>query len=480
MRFSFAVLAFASCCALAPALARAADSVDLLQANGVDLSVKTTTPGAQTVASQTDLTTQISALQTHIELGLQTGQTPVTAGVVTPVGGWWNTGTASLSATWTPTTLAKVEVGAQNSLRFEADPGDPLFADAGERTLQSRQTAAHGSITLTPASPLNLTVGAGASEAVQDSQAAGAASVDRLETQAQQLFTQLEWKPASLIALDAGGKVESTGVYWAGARAGSFAALDPSIGATLKPWTGAAWRFTLARAATPLSTDQFIGYASAVTPTELVNLQPNREWRYEAALEQKAGAIDLTASFTQARLATYAYLAPYGSTAGRVDMGVGDRSEVQAGLAAPLPVFGLAPFTLAASGAWRESQAQDPLTGQTGRLSGESPYDASLSLSQAVGVLGMRWGMTAHATGPARSYLTSQVTTLSATAGLGGFLEYRPGPVTLQLQLDNLVGGDRAQQDVYYAGPRDLSVIDRTDALHTTDRTIRLSISRAL
>ena len=52
--------------------------------------------------------------------------------------------------------------------------------------------------------------------------------------------------------------------------------------------------------------------------------------------------------------------------------------------------------------------------------------------------------------------------------------------MTLQLKLDNLIGGDRAQQDVYYAGPRDLNVIDRTDALRTTDRTVRLSLSRPL
>ena len=482
MRFSFIQLAIAAAAVCAPQLARA-DAVDLLQADGVDLSVKTTSPDPQTVSSQTDLTTQISALETRIQVGLQTGQTGA-AGALSTGSGWWNSGSAKLSATWTPTSLAKVELGAQNSLRLENDPGDPIVADAGQRYIQSRQSAAQGALTLTPISPLNLKVGAAASTStVQNAQVvgAGALSTDLLETQDQQLFSRLEWKPVSLIALNAGGKVESTGVYWGSARAGSYAALDPSLGATIKPWKGASWRFTLDRAAAPLSTDQFIGYAAASgTPIGLVNLQPNREWRYEAAIEQKAGAIDLTAQVLQAHLQSYAYVAPYGQTAGRVDMGSGDRSEVQAGLAAPLPIFGLTPFILKASGAWRASQAQDPLTGQIGRLSGESPYDASLTLTQALAGARMSWGMTARATGPARSYLASQITTLSATAGLGGFLQYSPGPVTLQLQLDNILGGDRAQQDIYYAGPRDLDVIDHADAFHTTDRTIRISLTRPL
>jgi hypothetical protein len=460
-----------------------------LHSDGVDLNMQVSTATPQVVSSQADLTTQLQGLQTHIQLGLETGSTVSgsLAGAPLAGSGWWNSGKLDLGAVWAPTALAKVEVSARDSVRLEYDPTDPVWADASQRYNQSRQSEARASATFTPVSPLNLQVGAAASgSTVQDSSISGAGSVssDLLQTQAQQMFAALQWKPLGLISLEGGGKLESTGVYWSGARAGSFASLDPRLGAVITPWSGAALRFTLERAAAPLATDQFVGYApngqSVAGQAVGLTLQPNREWRYQASVEQKAGAVDLTASVLHAYLQNYAYLAPYGADPGRIDMGAGERSEVQAGLAAPVSLFGVLPLTMKASGAWRTSQVGDPLTGALGRLSGESPYDASLSLTQAAADWNMRWGMTAMAAGPARSYLASQVASRSATAGLGGFFEYHPGGLTLQLQLDNILGGDRAEHDVYYAGPRDLNVIDRIDDSHAVDRAVRLSLIRPL
>jgi hypothetical protein len=496
MRHSLIPLPLLLCVALAPAVA-AADPLDL-HGEGMDLVMKVTTDAPTTapnalvapspvVSSQADLTTQVSTLQTRIQVGLQTGSA---AAAVSTGSGWWNSGSVNLGATWAPLSLAKIEVSAQNSLRLQFDPADAAFIDAAQSYSQTRQTGATAAATFTPLAPLNLKVGATTSstqtQSVTSGAGTGAAATDLLQTESRQMFTQVQLKLLSAVSLDGGGKLESTGVYWSGARAGSYAALDPSIGATVKPWDGASWRFSLERAAAPLDPNQFVGYApvgaapTTGTPAELAALQPNREWRYKAALEQKAGDIDLTASILAAHLQTYAYVAPYGLAPGRIDSGSGDRSEVQAGLAAPLPLFGLSPFTIKASAAWRASQAEDPVSGVVGRLSGESPYDASLTLSQALWGTAMRWGMTAQATGPARTYLTTQTTQLSATAGVGGFLEYNPGPMTLQLQLANLLGGERDQHDIYYIGPRDLSAVDRMDDLRTVDRTIRISLIRPL
>jgi hypothetical protein len=460
-----------------------------LHGDGLDLNMQLSAATPQAVSSEADLTTQLQGLQTHIQLGLETGSTPSgsLAGAPLTGSGWWNSGKLDLGATWAPTALAKIELSAKDSVRLEYDPADPVWADASQRYNQSRQSEARAAATFTPLSPLNLQIGAAASgSTVQDSSISGAGLVssDLLQTDAQQMFTTVQWKPLGLISLDGGGKLESTGVYWSGARAGSYASLDPSVGATITPWSGASWRFSMERAAAPLTTDQFIGYAavgqSVAGPAAGLTLQPNREWRYQATLEQKAGAVDLTARVLHAQLQSYAYLAPYGLDPGRVDMGQGQRSEVQAGLATPMSLFGVLPLTVKASGAWRTSLAADPLTGALGRLSGESPYDASLSLTQTAASWNMRWGMTAMATGPARSYLATQVSSRSATAGLGGFFEYHPGGVTLQLQLDNILGGDRAEHDVYYAGPRDLNLIDRIDDSRAVDRAVRLSLIRPL
>jgi hypothetical protein len=467
---------------LTPAVTHA-QSADLkavdLKADGMALEVKASTPGAGVVSGQTDLTTEAQSLRTRVQLGVETGANPANgpqSGL-----GWWNAGKLDLGATWAPTALAKIDVSAKDSVRLQFEGADPVFADASRRYSQTRRTEARAAATFTPLSPLSLQVGTAVSGSTVRNNAvsgAGVVTSDLMQTQAQQMFTTVAWKPLGAIRLEGGGKLESTGVYWSGARAGAFATLNPHVGALITPWGGGSLRLSLERAAAPLSTDQFIGY----TPVsgETFQLQPNREWRYQAAVEQKAGDIDLTASVLHARLRTYDYRASWGLDPSRIDMGQGERSEVRAGLATPIALFGMLPLTMTASGAWRTSLASDPLTGAEGRLSGESPYDASLSLIHLATRWNLRWGMTAMAAGPARSYLASQVTSRSATAGLGGFLEYHPAGVTLQLRLDNILGGDRAEHDVYYAGSRDLSVIDRIDDSRIVDRAVRLSLTRPL
>jgi len=187
---------------------------------------------------------------------------------------------------------------------------------------------------------------------------------------------------------------------------------------------------------------------------------------------------------------SFAYLGPAGALGqarvgqgsvgqGSVGRGEGGRSELSGGMAAPLPVWGLEPFKLEAQATWRASSVQDPLTGALGRMSGERPYDARLSLSQAVGPR-MLWGVTAEAAGPQTNLGPTQVATLSSTAGLGGFLQYKARPVTVRLSLDNVLGGERSERDVFYAGGRDLNQIDHASEARTVDRGIHLSLIRPL
>jgi hypothetical protein len=487
MRFSFVLIGVAAAAmTAAPASAQTSGgptAVDL-QGQGVDLAVRlnTAAPDKPEVSSQAELKTQLDHLETRVQLGLKTGVNTDASAIPD---GWWNQGAADVGATWTPTPMAKVEVGARNSQRVDYTATDPVFTDAGQRYVASRQSGADAAATFTPVSPLSVKVGAAVTATSTQTSAydgAGALTTDLLATDAQRLFTQAQWKPVPMISFDGGGKVESTGVLWSGVRAGSYASFDPSAGTTVTPWMGASWRFSVDRAIQPLTSDQFLGYGQSSLSTALTPglvIQPNREWRYQASLTQKAGPVDLSASLLQAKVQSYAYMAPAQGLGARTGEGDGDRSEVNAGLSAPLPLPGLSPFTLKASGAWRASAVQDPVTGIIGRASGESPYDAKLSLSQAIGSGAMSWGVTASATGAARSYMASQITSLGPTAGLGGFFAFK-GPVTLQLQLDNVLGGERDQRDIYYNGPRDLSVIDRTDFARVVDRGVRISLIRPL
>jgi hypothetical protein len=483
MRFSVVLLGVASAAlGCAPAFAQAPQALDLQGQNlALNMSLSASQPDRPQAGGQAKLTGQLNQLQTHVELGVETGQ-PGPAEGAQDNSGWWNTTSAGVGATWTPFSAAKLEFGAQNATRVDFTASDPVFGDAGQHYAQRRTTGANAAATLTPIAPLDLKFGADVSSELEQTAAiagSGAESHDQVLTERRQMSAGLAWKPLSAVSLEAGGRVQATSLLWAAGRADAPAGLDPNAKLSLKPWSGGSLSFTADRTTTPLSQAQFLGYGEGAPESLPSAVQPNREWRYGASVTQKAGPVDLSASLIQARVQTFAYLAASNDLAARVGMGQGDRREVQTRLAAPLPLFGLTPFRLEAQATWRDSAVQDPLTGTLGRLSGERPYDASLSLSHDIGAA-VRWGVTAKAAGPQINLGPTEVANLSSTAGLGGFVQYQTRPVTLRLSLDNLVGGERSERDVIYDGLRDLNMVDHTTALRTLDRGFHISLIRPL
>ena len=466
-----------------PAWAQASQAINLEgQGLALDMSLSASQPDRPQAGGQAKLTGQLDQLQTHVELGVQTGQ-PAPDQNAIDNSGWWNTTSAGVGATWTPFSAARLEFGAQNATRVDFTASDPVFGDAGQHYAQHRTTGANAAATLTPLAALDLKVGANVTTELEQTAAiagSGAETQDQVLTEQRQMSAALAWKPLSAISLEAGGKVQATSLAWAGARADTAAGFDPNAKLSLMPWSGGSLDLTLDRTTAPLSQAQFLGYGQGSPDALPALVQPSREWRYGAAVTQKAGPLDLSASLIQARVQTFAYLAPSGVFGARVGMGEGDRRELQTRLAAPLPtLFGLSPFRLEAQATWRDSAVQDPLTGVLGRLSGERPYDASLSLSHDLSTA-VRWGVTAKAAGPQVNLGPTEVANLSSTAGLGGFVQYQTRPVTLRLSLDNLVGGERSERDVIYDGLRDTGMIDHSTALRTVDRGFHISLIRPL
>jgi hypothetical protein len=485
MRFSVVLLGVASAAVgLGPAWAQSGQAIDL-EGRGLalDMSLSATQPDRPQVGGQAKLTGQTDQLQTRFELGAQGGQpAPAQGASAADSSGWWNATSAGVGATWTPFGAAKVELGAQNATRVEFTASDPVFGDAGQHYAQHRTSGVAASATLTPITPLDLKVGANLSTELEQTAAitgSGAETHDQVQTEQRQVSAGLTWKPLSAVSLEAGGRVQATSLVWAAGRVAAYADLDPDARLSVKPWSGGTVKLTVDRSTSPLTQAQFLGYGPGGTELSFPEVQPSREWRYGAAVTQKAGPVDLSASLVQARVQTFAYLAPSGALGARVGLGQGDRREVQTRLAAPLPLFGLAPFTLEAQATLRASAVQDPITGILGRLSGDRPYDASLSLSHAIGA-SMRWGVTAKASGPQVNLGPTEVANLSSTAGLGGFVQYQTRPVTLRLSLDNLVGGERSEHDVIYDGLRDQNLVDHAATLRTMDRSFHISLIRSL
>ena len=477
-----------------PGAACAATAIDL-RSDGIELAVQTTAvrPDAPVIGSQADLSaTPIDNLKTELRLGAEAGakspdETFQPSWIALPVAGRWKTGHVGLGAHWSPSPLAQLEVTADSQVRHDIDRATSTWAASTDQQVLDRLSAARVAATLLPASPLNLRIGGEALDhSIQTASAplAGqAGAYDTLRTRTERAFSALQWRPLPMVSLEGGGQLEALGVAWdgSGARAGSFAYVEPRVAGSMTPWDGAVWRLAVERAVSPVRTDQFLSFAQVAAPTAGPSFEPDQEWRYQASLQQHLGeGVDLTAAYTWARLQTVTDLGPVGATQAPMDIGTGQRDQVEAAVTAPLKVPGLPAFTVKARAAVRRSQVADPFTGAARRLSGEAPYDAQLSLGPQAPGAALRWGLNASATGAATTFQMSQTSTQSASAGLGGFVAYNPGPLSIELRLDNAVGGGRTQRDVYFTGSRDLGLIDRIAESRNANRVLRISLSKAL
>jgi len=220
MRFSVVLLGFASAAlGVGPAFAQSAagQAIDL-EGRGVavNMSLSAAQPDHPQVGGQAKITGQIDQLQTHVELGTQTGQPAPGAGAPDS-SGWWNSTSAGVGATWTPFGAAKIELGAQNATRVEFTASDPVFGDAGQHYAQHRTSGVSAAATLTPIGPLDLKVGANVStelEQTADLAGSGAETRDQVQTEQRQMSAGLTWRPLSAVSLEAGGRVQSTSLLW--------------------------------------------------------------------------------------------------------------------------------------------------------------------------------------------------------------------------------------------------------------------------
>jgi len=483
-------------CAAVIALVPTAAAAASVEVPGEVIGLAVTTTAAQpdrpTLGGEAVLKANLDTLQTSLQLGVQAGTNVTeeralwsswTPGART---GWWNSGRAGIGVTWAPLTNAKLDLQASNQLRRELALGDPIWTGSTDRRVQTHHGEARITASITPVAPLSLEFGGEASEHTLKTTTetyAGVGSWDVLETQSQKVFTTLRWRPIPKISLEGEGRAESMDVRWAGIGGmdETYAFFRPRLAGTVTPWKGTSLRLGVERAVSPLNSDQFVRFAQAADDTSGLVFAPDQEWRYQATLQQRiAGDIDLSATLTLARLQSVTDLGPVGATQAPMDIGGGERRQLEASLAAPVQLFGLPSVNLKARTAWRDSEVADPFTQASRSISGEARYDAELVVSRAAPGASMDWGLTARATGPTAFYQMSQVTTRSATAGLGGYVAYSPGDLSIRLQLDNVVGGVRTDRDIFFTGSRDVADPDRIEERRSSDRAVRLVLSRPL
>jgi hypothetical protein len=435
---------------------------------------------AEIAAQQGPLDASLAAALERGGGRLNLGDTPAS---VVQIPSSWRSESVRFQARWALSPDAEINVAAQNGER-RAYNAMSLLGAAGDGQLTRDETRSAQIRAVARADRLEAQLGAEeASAGFRVRTDDGSLDPSRHWLASQRLFATLAWRPTDRFSIEAGQAAQSFTVGWRGPETitSSGAYLSPNFAVALRPWRRTTWRFDAEQTLTPIQPQQFAASAQRAGADAGAAPQPDRGWRYGARLEQDlGGGARLAAGVSDWRMASVTELGPVGVGEAPVSIGPGERQQLNVNLTAPLAPLGLAGTTLAGELTLRRSQVVDPFTGERRAFSGESPYRAQLRLSGALPAPDLSWSVVAQADGPQALHQMSQVTNLGATAGLGGAVSYGAGPVTLSLELENLVGGGREVTTYSYSGSRADAAL--ADVIRRNDeaRAVRISLKRPL
>lgn len=476
--------------ALAPA-AHAESGAPAIHVDDGDFTLDAYNPASDqpSVGGRANLDLRLDNLETKLQAniesgGLEVGPDPLGASAW---GQSWTGGQAQLTAIWSPSGTARLEVSLSNQLKRQLSQLNPLAPGVSGQLTSTQTGSAKVAAILTPVTPLELQFGgettSGGVDTLVYAPAGGSPTASNLRSDTARVFADLTWRPVARFSLEAGDAVETLGVAVTGTSA-AYAYPTPHVVGTLTPWADGEWKIGAERAVTAPNAAQFATFASVLATavrSEPASFQPDRAWRYTASVRQTLpGAIVVSASLIQSNLESVTDLGPVGGGQAPVSIGAGQRREVQVAFSTPVALPYAPGAKLSATAGWRQSQVTDPFTGLRRPISGDAPYQAEIDLTGVLGSLPVNWGVKAQLSGPQSIYQMSEVDTLSPSAGLGGVINYRAGPVTVGFQVDNLVGGLRTNTSLYYSGSRASDVIDGVRQTHDDSRAFRLSFTRAL
>jgi len=436
---------------------------------------------AELAAQQGPLDASLAAALERGGGRLNLGDTP--AGMV-QIPSSWRSENVRFQARWALSSDAELNLTAENGAR-RAYNAASLVGSADDGQLTRDQTRSAQIRAIARLDRVEAQVGAENATSAFRTQSGGAnADSTRNWLTSRRLFGKLAWRATDRVSLEAGQAVQDFTVGWRGAETitSSDAYLTPNAAVVLKPWRRTTWRFDAEQTLTPIEPNQFAAYAQLATPGAGAAPQPDRGWRYGARVEQDlGGGARLTAGVSDWRLESVTELGPVGAGEAPVGIGPGGRQQLDVNLTTPLAPVGLPGTTLAGELTLRRSHVQDPFTGERRAFSGESPYRAQLRLSGALPATDLNWSVVAQADGPQTLSQMNQVTNLGPTAGLGGAVSYGAGPLTVSLELENLVGGSREVTTYSYAGSRAADAA-LADVIRRNDesRAVRISLKRAM
>lgn len=213
----------------------------------------------------------------------------------------------------------------------------------------------------------------------------------RVEEQRSELFATGTWRLTPVLSAETGLRFETSRLTQSGdsALVKSLSYLKPRLLVTFAASPGDELRLLAEREVGQLDFADFVSAASLTSGTITAgnkDLVPESLWRIELAWEHRVGPGSIVLTARQERVSDVvdrvAVVSPEGIFDSAGNIGSGRRDEVQLDLNLPLDGVGLRGVTIRGSSLLRRSRVDDPLTGESRRISEDLPVEATAELDR--------------------------------------------------------------------------------------------------
>ncbi|MDP1618186.1 TonB-dependent siderophore receptor [Phenylobacterium sp.] len=385
---------------------------------------------------------------------------------------------------------------------IESQFDDPTYRGRFDLESQTTETIGRGVLRWRQTEALSWEIGAeGAINTLESATAFAengvpvalpAANVE-VEERRGEAFAKLAWRASPRLTLDGGLRFEASDISSEGdvelEKSLQFA--KPQLSLTWAQDEHTQLRFRVERTVGQLDFDDFVASSSLNTGVLLAgnpDLDPAQEWIVEAAVERRfwtGGALVVT--LRRAEIIDVADRAPVRLDGGKIydapaNIGSGVREELALTLTLPFDRLGLKGAQLRGEGTWRNSEVEDPTTGESREISGLRPVEWEAHFTQDLPSMSSTWGIDVFGGWRETYYRYDEVSTTKLRPFVVPYVEWKPrADIVLRFEIPNVTERGLRRTRTVYAGPRDSADIAYVDDRHIDfGRMYRVRISKTL
>lgn len=281
-----------------------------------------------------------------------------------------------------------------------------------------------------------------------------------------EVFGKFSWRASPRLSLDGSVRYERSKVTSEGdvSLTKSLAYLKPRLVAAWSPDEVSQLRVSIEREVGQLDFSDFVAQASLNTDTGVtagnVDLEPERAWAFEAALERQfwgRGSLILTAR--SSHISGVVDRGPVVTAAGVFDrptnIGQGRKDVLRLDLTVPLEKAGLKGAQLKGFVVKRWSRVEDPTTGERRQISGLRHIEWEAHVTQDLPQHNLTWGVSGYGGWQVYDYRFNAVDERKLDPFVMIFTEWRPRPdISVRAEVGNLTNRGYRRITLTHPGPR--------------------------